>query len=292
METSTTLGRMKLSESIIEEFIYGGHWLSLGASSVALSTILLFNLLPIKWEFLLIVYFGTQCIYNYNHYKDINIDYFTNPERVNHLYKYHKYGKIIISIYGLSYFIVLFIFGTVQSIIFGTALIGLGVIFSLKIIDALKKMVGAKLIYTSFSWSLLIPFTMIYHSQFLNYSILIFTLFVFLRIIITTTFFDIKDAILDRKRGITTVPVVLGRKKSLTFLQLVNLISIMPIILAVFIHMLPLYSFPLTLLFFYSFFYIQKARDTNVEITNLSYVIVDGEFYYWPILILLLYFIN
>ncbi len=278
---------MKRSEFIWEEFIYGGHWLSIGASAVALSTIVLISITEIKWEFLLIVYLGTQCIYNYNHHKEIEIDSLTNPNRVKHLSKYHKYSKIIISIYGTGFFLFLFLFGNLQSIFFGTTILILGLLFSSKAIDLFKRFIGTKLIYTSFSWGLLIPFTAIYHSQPLDFFVLIFFLFAFFRTIITTTFFDIKDIKIDKKRHLLTLPIVFGKDKCLTLLQIFNIISLMPILFGIFVKIIPIYSIFLIVLFFYSFYYIQKARNRKTDIPHLAYIMVDGEFYYWPFLLII-----
>jgi 4-hydroxybenzoate polyprenyltransferase len=275
---------MKYSNILWEEFIYGGHWLSIGASAIALSVIYLLNI-SIKWEFLLISYLGTQCIYNYNHFKELKLDMLTNSNRSKHLQKYQKYGKIIISIYGICYIIVLFLYGNNSIILFGSFLLFLGLFFSVAIKQLFKKIIGFKLIYTALSWALLILFVAIYHSYEINSTIMLFFIFAFFRVIITTIFFDIKDIKLDKNVGLTTLPVILGREKSIDLLQIINLISILPIIIGIILKLLPTYSFFLIFLFFYSFFYIQKSRNVDVDISNLSYVMVDGEFYYWPFLL-------
>ncbi len=277
---------MKYSNTLWNEFIYGGHWLSIGASAIALSIIFLLNI-SIKWEFLLIAYLGTQCIYNYNHFKELELDMLTNTNRSKHLQKYQKYGKTIISIYGICYILLLFFYGNISSIIFGSFLLFLGLFFSLAIKPLFKKIIGFKLIYTSFSWALLVPFTVIYHSYKIDFLLIIFFIFAFFRIIITTTFFDIKDMELDKKIGLTTLPIIFGREKCIDFLQIFNLISISPIIIGIFLKLLPLHAFLLVFLFFYSFYYIQKSRNQEIDISNLSYVVVDGEFYYWPFLLVI-----
>jgi len=58
---------------LCKEFVYGGHLASLCVSFIALSMILLFDI-AIKWELILIVYFSTICVYNYDHYKEFKKD--------------------------------------------------------------------------------------------------------------------------------------------------------------------------------------------------------------------------
>ncbi len=277
---------MKYNDFLWSEFIYGGHWLGLGAVSIVLSSFLLMSS-QIKWEFLLIVYFGTKCIYNYNHFKELDSDLLSKNKRSNHLIKYQKYGYFIVFIYAFCYFLLLFFFGNFQSILFGSILLILGIFFSIFIKEFFKKIVGIKLIYTAFSWTLLVPFTAFFIFYDFDLLALIFSIFVFLRIIITTIFFDIKDIEIDSKRGLKTIPILLGKEKCLDVLQIINLISIMPIILGVLFGIIPYYAFLLGFIFFYSFYYIQKTRSKDIDISNISFILVDGEFYYWPFLLII-----
>ncbi len=279
------LSNMKDNDFLWSEFIYGGHWLGIGAIGIVLSTFLLINY-PIKWEFLLIIYFGTKCIYNYNHFKELDIDLLSENKRSNHLNKYYNYGNFIVFLYAICYFILLFFFGNFQSIAFGSILLIMGIFFSIGIKDFFKDILGIKLLYTAISWVLIVPFTAFFISYEFDLLLLIFSFFVFLRIIITTTFFDIKDMEIDSKRGLKTIPVLLGKEKCLDILQIINLISIMPIILGISFGIMPDYAFLLGIIFFYSFYYIQKSRSKNIDISNISFILVDGEFYYWPILLL------
>lgn len=277
---------MKCNEFLWSEFIYGGHWLAIGAVSIVLSTSLLMST-QIRLDLLFIIYFGTKCIYDYNHFKELELDLLTNNKRSKHLQKYQNYGTLIVSIYAICYFLLLFLYGNFLSIAFGSMLLVIGMLFSLGIKESFKKIIGIKLIYTALSWALIVPFTAVYLSYELDLLVFTFFIFIFLRIIITTTFFDIKDIKVDAKRGLKTIPILLGNEKCLDFLQIMNLISIMPIILGIFFGILPIYAFFLGFIFFYSFYYIQKTRLKNIDISNISFMLVDGEFYYWPFLLVL-----
>ena len=92
---------MSFTKFIHDEFIYGGHWLSIGASSLALTTMILFDL-EIKIEFLLISYLGTRCIYLYNFYKEIDYDKLNNHCRTSHLKIFGRHLPMIVFFMGLG----------------------------------------------------------------------------------------------------------------------------------------------------------------------------------------------
>src|SRR6185369_11250720 len=70
----------KILSAIGTEFVYGGHLLSLGATGIVLTVVLILNL-PVKLIILVIPYLISQVVYSYNHYKEIDEDLDSNPER-------------------------------------------------------------------------------------------------------------------------------------------------------------------------------------------------------------------
>lgn len=275
---------MRYSDFIWNEFIYGDHWISLGGTSISLCTMLLLDL-QIKWEFLLIVYLGTLSIYRYNHYKEIKLDESSNSERTSHLKKYKEILPYTILIFVTLFSVFLMYYGNLKSIFFGIILLLLGLFFTDIFKKLTRKIIGFKSFYTSFSFSLLILFTTTYHSYQIDKMVLFFLLFCFLRFVIGTSYCDIKDMKIDKKRKLLTFPVVLGKEQFLTLIQILNLISLFPVILGIFLHYLPGYALILSFAFFYSFYYIVKSRDESYDFNSLSAVIVDGEFIYWPFLL-------
>ncbi len=276
---------MVLSNFSWNEFIYGGHWLSIGASSIALSTLILLDF-TVRWEFLLIVYLGTQCIYNYNHYKEIDRDSLNNSDRVEHLKKYYGYIPTITAIYGILYFSLLIYFGERNSILFGGFLLVLGLLFTYKGKKISKKIIGFKSIYTAFSWALLPLFTAVYVSCTINISLVLFFLFVFLRWMVNTIAFDIKDIKSDKKEKLLTIPIVF-KNKLIKLLHYLNFLSFITLIMGFYFGYFPMYILALIPLFFYSFYYIERSKKENIDKQFVYYIFVDGEYYYWPILMLL-----
>jgi 4-hydroxybenzoate polyprenyltransferase len=274
----------KYSDFLWNEFIYGGHWISLGAIAIALSTIIILKIM-IRWEFILIIYLGTLSIYRYNHYKEIDFDSQTNSERTNHLKKYQKYLPYVIFLSGIMFFILLLLFGNLQSLFFGIFLYVLGILFTQPFKKFTKKIIGFKSMYTSFSLSLSIIFTAVYYSYLFNDLLAVFFIFGLIRFFIGTSYSDIKDITIDNNNHLRTLPIVMGVDKFLIFLHILNIFSFIPIIIGVYMNILPALSLLLVFSLFYSYYYIQKARNKKEDAQSMTNIIVDGEFIFWPLLL-------
>ena len=276
---------MKISEFIWDEIVHGGHWGSLSTVGVALSTVLLLDV-PLKPEFIFIVYFGTLSIYTYNHLAEIEVDRITNPQRVTHLEKYSSIIPWLVLSYIAIFSLLLLIRGNVHSMIIGFTLLILGLSFNRLGKRLTKRIVGFKTLYTALSWSFLIIFTTVYHLDHIPPCIFFLMFFSFLRFVIGTSYCDLKDLDSDKSMGVLTLPTVLGKEKFLSFLSFINLFSLIPLLVAVGFGYLPVFSFILVYHFFYSFYYIVKARST-IDVARLCYIMVDGEFIPWPLLLLI-----
>lgn len=276
---------MKRSDFIWNEFIYGGHWFSISASAIAFSTMILLNT-SIKWEFLLLVYLLIQCIYNHNHYKEIEIDAISKSDRPEHLKKYRHFFLLITTLYCIGFFGLLLFFGILVNLIFGGLLLLLGLLFTNLFKKITQKVIGFKTFYVAFSLSLLIIFTALYCSYEVN--LMLFKLFLFfsLRFVIGASFSDIKDMDVDKKQKLLTFAVYFGKYKFLTFLHILNFITFIPLFIII---MEISFSFLLFLIFtyLYTFYFIQRARNPKVDVQSLTSVIVDGEFVFWPFLLFL-----
>jgi 4-hydroxybenzoate polyprenyltransferase len=282
--------QMKYSNFIWNEFIYGDHWISLNSVSLSLCTTLLLNL-QIKLDFLLIVYLGTLSIYRYNHYKEIKLDELSNSGRTTHLKKYKDILPFTIVVFVSLFFVFLTYYGNLESIFFGIILLLLGFFFTDIFKKITKRLLGFKSFYTSVSFSLLILFNIIYYSYIIDNLVLFFLLFCFLRFFIGTSYCDIKDMKIDKKRKLLTFPLILGKECFLTLIQIINLISLFLVIIAIFFHIFPSYTLMLSFAFFYSFYYVIKSRCDSCDSNSMFAIIVDGEFIYWPFLLLIGLFI-
>ncbi len=278
---------MKQFNTVWNEFIYGGHWGSLAASAIALSLSLLIDI-TITLPFLIIVYLGTQCIYSYNHHKELDKDEKSNLPRTNHLSKYIHNHSITTSIYAVLYIGLLVYFGDKLSIFFGGFLLLIGLFFTYKAKSFSMEITGFKTYYVAFSWALLPFFTAIFYSYNIDLAICLFSLFVFIRFFIDASFFDLKDVDVDKSQNLSTIILSFKNKKDfLNVLHVINILSCIPILLAVFLDILPFYSILLLFTLLYSVVYIHKGKNKNADILSLSYILVDGEYYYWPFLLMI-----
>ncbi len=277
---------LTIKNFIFNEFIHGGHLIALGTAGIALSSMFLFNSI-IRWEFLLIIYLGTLCIYSYDYYKELEIDSLNNSNRTDHLKKYHNMRPLAFISYGVGFFILVLYFGNFESIIFGVLLLIAGLLYTSKFKQLTKRIIGFKSFYTAFSFSLLIIFTAIYCTYPINWLLFIFCAFVFLNIMIITSFCDIKDIDTDRKQNLLTLPIFFGKRKFLLFLHILNFISFALIIIAIITQVIPLFSIFLFLSYLYCFYYIQKAKDDKTDLHTLTNVMVDAEYFFWPFFLFL-----
>jgi 4-hydroxybenzoate polyprenyltransferase len=273
-----------VKDFICEEFIYGGHLIACATSALALSTMILFGV-TFRWEFILIIYLGALCIYNYDHYKEIDNDSLNNFKRTNHLKKYKKFHTQILAIYGIGFFTLLFYFGTLESIVFGGLLLLSSLLYTNKVKKHTEKLIGFKNFYTAFSFALLTIFTAIYCSYQLNWLLFTFFLIVFFNVLIDTSFCDIKDMETDKKQNLLTLPLYFGKQKFLSLLHLFNFILFGLLLIAIVIQILPIFSIFLIFSTLFTFYYVQKAKNSKTDISSLSNLMVDGGHLSWPIVL-------
>jgi len=270
---------------IWREFIYGGHLQGLVGAVIFLTIIILINK-EVDWKLLIIGYLLTFFNYRYNYYKGIEKDVLTNPERVDYLKKNIKYsqGLLLVCLFFLLWIIIYYI--KIKTAIFTIFLLIIGVCYTIWFKDWTKKIIGFKNFYISIPFGLFVIIIGLYYSL-LNWSMFFIFFFVFLKMFLNTIFFDTKDIASDKKEGLKTIPVVLDKEKTLKFLHILNFLSFCPLIMGIYLNLLPGFSLIMLIFFFFVFYYLEKAKDENINIQKLSYLVADGEFLLWPIVLLI-----
>ena len=276
----------KVGTFLKNEFIYGGHWLSLGGSAFSVSIMLMLNAI-FRLELFFIVYFLSIFVYNFDHFIDLNKDQDDNPKRTNHLKKYKKLFPIILTIYGSSFVGLLCFFGNIPSLLVVLIIMFIGILYSIGLKNLTKKIVGFKNIYTSLSVSLIVIFIAFYYSIPLNFSVIIIFVFVFLCFLVNTSFCDIKDMKTDKKQNLLTLPLYFGKIKFLSILHLLNIFTFLLLAVSIIAGSIPFFASGLLISFFYCFYYIQKAKSSKIDIQKLSSYIADGEFVLWPLILVI-----
>ncbi len=276
----------KIFNLIWNEFVYGGHLLSFGAVSIVYTASILLDI-RITWDFLLVVYLGTESVYLYNRFKEYRIDFLTNPERTEHIKKYAKYIPFIIFLMTFLAIVIVVYFNKISALIWGLLLLMLGLLYSLFLKKITKKIIAFKSFFVSLMWSLLVLLLAVYYSAPINLALFLFFVFVFLRWFINTAFFDIKDIETDRQERLKTLAVVLGQNKLLQLLSIIAILAMLPLIIGVYLRVLPISSLMLFLTIPYTFFYFKQLENKEINPSFLYNVIVDGEFIFWLLFVLL-----
>ena len=276
----------KIVNSIWNEFVYGGHLLSFGAVSIVYAASILLDI-RITWDFLLVVYLGTESVYLYNRFKEYKVDFLTNPERTEHIKKYVKYIPFIIFLMTFSAIVFVVYFNKISALTFGLLLLIIGLLYSLFFKKITEKIIAFKSFFISLMWSLLVLFLAIYYSAPINLALFLFSVFVFLRFFVSVSFFDIKDIKTDKQEGLKTLAVVLKQSTLWQFLSIIAILAVLPLIIGVYLRILPISSLMLFLTIPYTFFYFKQLENKNISPYFLYNVIVDGEFIFWLFFVLI-----
>jgi len=282
-----------LIKKVVTEFIYGGHLLSIGGAGIVFTVILLMRL-PVTLLALIIPYLSSQVVYTYNHFREIDFDADSNPERASHMRKQHNsiamilFGYVVVLL-GLTLLTNLYTF------IFVVIVVICGILYT-EYFKGLTVgyLAGFKNFYTSFFWASTVLLVPLLYKVPTSVILLYIFFFVFLRWIVNSAFFDIKDIDSDSKRGLKTFAVVFGKRKAVYLLQLINLVSIVPLLIGIYNGVIGQFAVVLAILPFYGFYYLTKSLFIQgKELRTLSYIVVDAEYIFWPIIVLIgLYFIK
>lgn len=237
------------------------------------------------------VFLSTFSIYSLNRLTDMEEDLINAPER--EVYVKGK-EKTLLALCILSYGVALLLGFLVkpESILVLLFPLFIGVLYSMEFsrnIPRLKNISGMKNISVSLSWTVgavFLPLIFKYPG-FLVISLLFY--FVFVKCLVDTISFDIRDIEGDKKSGVKTIPVLLGRSKTRLLLlgvqsTLIIWLSV-AILKGVFVHYWLIFAFSII----YGYWLIQYfSKDRKLKVFSRD-LFVDGE---WMILAALCFMIN
>jgi 4-hydroxybenzoate polyprenyltransferase len=228
--------------------------------------------------------------YLYNRYKEFHKDYLTNPERTKHLKRIvNKLPLIIISFLILLVLILVF-YSEPTVLFFGLFLViaSLSYSYSKGLKNLTQKIPGFKSIFVSLMWASLPVFLVLYYSASVNFAVFLIIMFVFLRFLVNTSSFDIKDIKSDKEEGLLTLAIILGKDKLIKMLILLTIVSLLPLVIGVYFNYFPFYSLLLLIfIFLYSVFFLKITKNDKIENDFLYNVIIDAELFLWPSFLLL-----
>ena len=275
-------------KAIWKEFIYGGHLQSLGAASIVFVSGILLKI-DITWDILFVTYLTFYPLYLYNRFKEIKIDYLTNPQRTEHLKVYINQTPLILLLVILVLIGALIYFSNIWALIFSLLLVFFGLLYTTTFKNFTKKIPLFKNFYVAISFALLVFFPVIYYSypltNILIFGLLIFGVFVYLKAFMMQILLDLKDIASDKKERLLTLPVIFGEKKTFNILKIISLLATV-FILLIFSLYFNIFPKPMLMLFLttpFNFYCFKLVRQKKY----FSYILVSGEFILWLILILI-----
>lgn len=277
-----------ISKTAYHEFIYGAHLTALASTSIVCTFFILFNI-EINVIALLIAYLTTFIIYSHDYQKDSSIDSEIDVEKIIYIKNRKKlYPYIIGSYIILNLFLLLlsfYIYKNYNFTIFIIIILTGGILYTFGLKKLTKYFPGFKSIYTTALWAYAGSFFIIYYNGLdFNFIYLIMFLFIFLKLLINAIFFDIKDVNIDKKHNLKTIPILLGNNKTIILLSILNVVALIILTYTVYMGLIPSYGIILGIFFFYTEYYIFKARHKNQKnILKYTYILPDSEFILWPI---------
>ena len=290
--TALSVDIRKLSSGILNgiryEFIYGGHLVSLGAPAYVLSVSMLMGMEPLK-SLLLITYLMPLIVYNYNYFGEMDLDESTNPERVHYIKSKMAVYPYVIAAYILILVAALCMSANWGLIEFGSILVIGGILFTVVLKDFTKKIPLFKNAYTALIWAFGGTFTLVFYMSLpVGWFFILVFAFMYMRSIANVIFFDLKDMEGDSARGLKTLPAMVGKKRTIQFLYVFNVIGFIPLLAGIYIGVIPVFGLALLPLMAYSFYYLRRAETAgDMELRAVSYTLADAEFLMWPVLLIM-----
>jgi 4-hydroxybenzoate polyprenyltransferase len=272
---------------IIQELVHGGYLTALGAPSLVLTTMIITNS-EVNIPLLVISYLLPLIVYSFDYMRDLEKDLETNSERSKHLQKKKKFYPFLLTFYVSILILLLLMFSGMNLIIFiGLITMG-GLLYATALKSLTKKIPVFKNVYTVLTWSMGgTLFVSLFFSIPFSVPFLVVFIFINLKGMINAIFFDLKDYVSDSKEGLKTLPVMLGKRNAINCLHVLNVLAVIPLILGVYYGIIPIISLSLIIFFFYSFYYLRTAQNTdNDKVWVKLGSIADFEFMFWPVILI------
>jgi len=253
------------------DIMYSNVYLSIGAASVALMTMVLLRL-PLSWEPLFVSFSCTFFLYNLNRRTDVKEDTVNCPQRADFV---RRHGRSLFALSAGSYataLVLAFISG-LSMFIFAILLMLIVILYS---VFRMKRIFLVKDITVAIGWTVIPLMTASFYGILSGHILAYVAAFVFLRVLITTVVFDVKDVKGDTLYGIGTIPGRHGLRATKHVLYAANGACLLLILWMWAQAVFPLLICLIPVVVLYSCFYIGMLHRPDVEM--VSYVLADGEF--------------
>lgn len=281
---------LKVSEKILSFLIFNSLFIALVCVFLTYVSFEVFNVQP-NLTLLLAVFLSTFSVYSLNRLTDMEEDSVNVPERESYV---KGKEKTLLALCILSYGIALllgFLVNPVSILVLLFPLL-IGILYSLEVspkLPRLKNIPGMKNFSVTLSWTVGAVFIpLVFHYPGLWITFLLF-FFVFIKFLVNTMSFDIRDIEGDKKSGVRTIPVLLGRSRTKILLLGIQSTLIIWLLIVVsegiFAHYWLVFAFSII----YGFCYIHYfSENRKLEVFSRD-LFVDGE---WMLLAALCFLVN
>ena len=283
---------MNLVRGTSTELVMGGHILAFGTASMAAASAILLGVRP-TLPLVTMAYLFSYGAYTMNRSTELKADAVSHPQRTGYLSRRGRYlpvitfgcfagGYLLAAITNLIFFVALLV-PLLLSLLYS---VGSSRLVPLLGARKLKEKLLAKNLSVSFSWSLIPLLVALYYQQ-ASLVLLLLAPYIFLRLMLNTILFDVRDVEGDKANGIRTLPIALGRARSFRFLAVLDLISLLYLAWLEGFSLFPSYAIVLIVLPLYSSYYRWLASSHPAKIDFVCDVVADGEYILWGPLIYL-----
>ncbi|WP_461865208.1 UbiA family prenyltransferase [Thermococcus sp.] len=244
-----------------------------------------------RWNLLLMTFLLVFSVYGINKLTDLNEDEINNPERVGYIKKVAKVLKYAI-ILSLILAIVLSALSSPWAILVVLFPIASGILYSIRIspqYPRLKDITGIKNIIIATTWAngtTFLPYLVAEDVPLSKVALIYY--FFFMKSMINTILFDVRDIEGDRINGIKTIPVKLGFKKSKMLLVMLNSTFIVWLLVSYYLGYFDRYIPVLVFSILNGYAYVLYFAKEDYKPGKSLDIWVDGEWFYTLPLALLL----
>lgn len=266
------------------EFLYGGHLQSVGAVAITWTAAAIFRA-PFPWALAVATYTIFYAIYLYNRLLEVSADASTNPSRTAHIVAHRRTLWRVFFVSTLIGIAVAISTASLHGVVFIGALFVFGLLYTNAFKGLTRFVPGFKAWYVALGFSALVFLPFAYTGRKGPFpSLASFAGWVFWNAAIMQICLDVKDARSDAQRGLRTIPLLLGRKRTFRVLAALTVLSAVPPLAWGFLD--PSYPMeiaalaPASLLSLLAFAIAEKGAYQG-------YLLESGKFISWPALLAL-----
>lgn len=260
--------------------------LALGTASIAYASAVLLGVTATP-VLLVMAYLFSYGAYSMNRSAEIDVDSTTHPDRTALLTTRRRYLPAITA----GYFVLGYALAVTVNLIFFVGLL-VPLAFSVAYSVGSKKLVGligvsklkekllVKNLFVSLGWSLIPVLVGLYYLR-AGAVLIPMGAFIFLRLMVNTLIFDVRDTEGDREQGIRTVPVAFGAERTYRAMVAIDLLTLLFLAYTVLAGVFPTAALVLAVLPLYSLGYSALARRPGANLGLICDLLVDGEYLLW-----------